>query len=460
MLASRFFKHCKALGAIVLLCAVAACSSGGGKKGPDPRSRDRDPTAVEKPEPQIDLGDKAQVPLKDGMTEEEAAQKIRVAILLPLSGNEGQTGRALLRAATMALFDAYDPRLVLLPFDTKADYSESERVAGLAVEAGADIVLGPLLGQNVTAAGNVLARAGIPVIGFSNDQSVAAPGRYIIGFIPEGEVDRVVDYAADTGLSRFAALLPEGLYGNRVRAAFGDAVADSGAHITAMESYPPDPNQVFDPVKRLGNYEERRKALKDEIAFLRSLRDDMTNEVAERLEEAEVLEPVPFDAVIVPEGGQLLRTVAPLLPYYEIDPNKVKLLGTGLWNDASILREPPLQNAWFAAPMPEKPDAFLTRYQETYGEPAPRLATIAYDAMALVAAMARDKSVDMDKRFSNERLTDPNGFMGIDGLFRFLPDGTNDRSLAILEVHYKGFKVVDAAPTSFPAFGYSLRSHR
>ena len=455
MLASRFFKHCKALGAIALLSLVAAC--GGGTPSPSPRTPAPESTA--RPEPQVDIGDGAQVPLKDGMTAEEAAQKIRVAILLPLSGNEGQTGQALLRAATMALFDAYDPRLVLLPFDTKADYSESERVAGLAVEAGADIVLGPLLGQNVTAAGDVLARAGIPMIGFSNDQRVAAPGRYIIGFMPEGEVDRVVDYAVDTGIRRFAALLPEGLYGDRVRSAYGDAVADSGARITAMESYPPNPDQVFEPVKRLGNYEERRKALRDEVRFLRSLNDDMTDEVANRLEAAEALEPVPFDAVIVPEGGELLRTVAPLLPYYEIDPNTVRILGTGLWNDPSILREPPLQNAWFAAPTPEKPDAFLARYADTYGQPAPRLATIAYDAMALVAALARDAGVAADKRFAPERLTDQYGFMGIDGLFRLLPDGTNERALAVLEVHRSGFKVVDAAPASFPAFGYSLRSH-
>ncbi|WP_262692388.1 penicillin-binding protein activator [Kordiimonas aestuarii] len=426
---------------------------------PEPRTRDS-ARVSERPEPQIDLGDKAQVPLKDGMTAEEAAQKIHIAILLPLSGNEGQTGRALLRAATMALFDAYDPRLVLLPFDTKADYTESERVAGLAVEAGADIVLGPLLGQNVTAAGTVLARAGIPMIGFSNDQSVAAPGRYIIGFIPEGEVDRVVDYAAETGLRRFAALLPEGLYGNRVRAAFGDAVADTGSRIAAMESYPPDPDQVFEPVKRLGRYEERKKALRDEVRYLRSLNDDMTDEVANRLEAAEALEPLPFDAVIVPEGGQLLRTLAPLLPYYEIDPNKVKLLGTGLWNDESILREPPLQNAWFAAPMPEKPAALLARYKATYGENAPRLATIAYDAMALVASLARDVGVPAEYRFSAERLTNPYGFVGTDGLFRFLTDGTNERTLAILEVHQKGFAVVDAAPAAFPSFGYSLRSHR
>lgn len=451
MVASRFFKQCKAFWAISLLVFVAAC----GGQTPAPSAR-TSPVPM-RPAPESDISESAEKQMPEELKTTDSADKIKIAILLPLSGAEGITGNALLRAATMALFDAYDPRLVMLPFDTKADYAESERAAAMAVEAGVDIVLGPLLGQNVTAAGNVLARAGIPMIGFSNDQSVAAPGRYIIGFMPESEVQRVVDYALEAGHSRFAALLPEGKYGDRVRMAFGEAVSFGGGRLTALESYPPDPEAVFEPVKRLGNYDERRQALRDEIRFLRSLNDDMTDEIANRLEAAEALDPVPFDAVIVPEGGELLRTVAPLLPYYEIDPNVVKLLGTGLWNDESILREPPLQNAWFAAPTPDAPIAFLDRYEKTYGEVAPRLASIAYDAMSLVAALARDETASRENRFSDERLTASFGFVGVDGLFRFLPDGTNERALAIVEVHRKGLQVIDPAPTAFPAFGYSLR---
>ena len=447
MAASKLIYGGKRLLAMGLLALATAC-------GP----------AVPKPEPRIltpvaksDTVPQDQTPLADRVTEDVVDSKIRVAILLPLSGPEAPTGRALLRAATMALFDAYDPRLVLLPFDTKADYSESERVARLAIDSGADIVLGPLLSANVTAAGTVLVPTGIPLIGFSNDQSVALPGRFIFGFTPENEVERVVDYAVDSGHMRFAALLPEGLYGNRVRAAFGETVSDDNATISAMESYPPDPNAVFDPVKRLANYDARKKALRDEINFLRNLRDDTTDEIAKRLDDAEELEPVDFDAVLVPEGGELLRTVAPLLPFYEVDPLKVKLLGTGLWNDTSLFREPSLQGAWFAAPMPEGPEAFRKRYSALYGEAAPRLASMAYDAMSLVAALARDDLKEGESRFSVARLTYPLGFSGVDGLFRLLPDGTNERALAVLELSRGGLKVVDAAPKAFPAFGYGFR---
>lgn len=396
------------------------------------------------------------------VTEEVDGEKIIVALLLPLSGSEAEIGQALLRSSTMALFDAYDPRLVLLPIDTKASAVGAESAAQRAIDEGASIVLGPLLAGNVSAAGKVLDGSNISLIGFSNDSTIAAAGRFIMGFMPELEVKRVVDYAVSIGLVEYAALVPDGRYGNRVREAFGDAVSGAGASVAAIENYPPDPEAVFEPVKRLSNYDSRRKEMRDEIRFLRALNDDVTDEIANELSKLEVLEGVSYDAVLLPEGGELLKTLGPLLPFYEIDPNKIKLLGTGLWNDDSLLREPPLQGAYFAAPDPVVPNAFLARYAATFGAEPPRITTLAYDAMALVALLAREESpVDENgnklSRFSAEVLMSETGFAGLDGLFRFLPDGTVERALAVLEVNRRGFKVVDAAPAAFPSFGYALR---
>jgi len=410
------------------------------------------------------------LPLADA-AEIKEADKIKVAIMLPLSGSEAATGKALMQAAVIALFDAYDPRLVLLPYDTKADPDETEMLAHRAVEEGVSIVLGPLLATNLQVAGEILEPAGIPLIGFSNDSRVAAPGRFIMGFLPETEVKRVVDHAVSKGLLEQAALIPDGRYGARVRAAFGDAISTAGGTIAAIENYPPDPDAVFEPVKKLSNYDERRKEMRDEIRFLRSLGDDLTDEIAAELSKSEVLEGITYDAVLLPEGGELLGTLAPLLPFYEIDPNKVKFLGTGLWSDPGLLREPPLQGAWFAAPHPEAPTAFLKRLEESFGTPPPRIATLAYDAMSLVAHLARgqgdvnqaenlelpNQTRNNTQLFSIALLMRETGFAGLDGLFRFLPDGTVERSLAVLEINRRGFIVEDPAPTAFPSFGYALR---
>lgn len=381
---------------------------------------------------------------------------VRVAIMLPLSGDKKDIGNALLGAASMALFDAYDPRITLLPFDTKANAEGATAAANAVLEADVDVVLGPLFSDSIKVVGPILAEENIVMIGFSSDRRVSGLGQFIMGFAPEDEVKRVMSYAVSEGHSKFAALIPIGLYGKRVSAALGDVLEMTKARMMAMEEYPPSADSVFEPVKRLSNYSARKRMRDDELRAMKAIDSDVPIDIIKELEKKEVLGEVNFTAVLVPEGGQLLRTIAPLLPYYEVDPSKVKFLGTGLWNDSSVLNEPPLEGAWFAAPEPDKPAEFMKKYEAIYGVKPPRIATLAYDAMALVALRTRHPVVE--ERFSVDALLDLRGFQGLDGLFRFKADGTVERSLAILEVAKKGFKVIDKAPHMFPRFGaYVIR---
>lgn len=473
-------KPCPSLNAGVALLAATLLASCGGapapiRQAPAPLETASSQTSEDAAFPDTDVAETKAL----DQDEEPNVGSVEVALMLPLSGPVAETGQALLRAATLALFDAYDPRIRLLPVDTKGDLEVTRIEAEKLATSGVSIVLGPLLAENVRLAGEVLTSANIPLVGFSNDSTVAASDVLIMGFLPETEVKRVADYAVSKGLTNFGALVPEGLYGERVQTALGDALVDAGGFVSAIESYPPDADALFEPVKRLAKYDERRQETRREVQYLRSLRDDLTNEIAARLEEAEVMEGVEFDAVIVPEGGALMRTLGPLLPYYEIDPNRVKLLGTGLWNNPALLGEPPLQGAWFAAPDPEAPTAFLARYESVYGGTAPRIATLAYDAISLVAVLAKEAvAIDSsnteiedgakevvaaatvgggDRRFDLSKLKRPEGFSGIDGVFRFLPDGTNERSLAILEINRQRLRVLDPALNGFPSFGYALK---
>ena len=396
----------------------------------------------------------------------DLSRRMTIAVLLPLSGSEEKTGKALLNAATMALFDASDPRLILLPIDTHGTQDGAQAAAQHAIDAGAAVVIGPLLGQNVKAAGDVLAAENITLISLSNDSSVAAPGRYIMGFLPENEVTRVVDYAVSEGKTRFAGLFPENRYGMRVRSSFGDAVADGNGVITAMQRYVQNSDAVFEPVQNLADYDARSRAQKREVRFLRDLQDDVTDEIANKIEQFEVIGDVSFEAVLVPEGGALLRTLAPLLPFYEVDIGQVQMMGTGLWYDKSLSREPPLRGAWFAAPDAKLgAQAFLQRYRDIFADQPPRIATLAYDAMGLVIHIAGQQSILMDETenvsskhwFGADYITQSAGFSGLDGLFRFHKNGLNERGLAVLEITSRGFRVKDPAPTSFPQFGYALR---
>lgn len=377
-------------------------------------------------------------------------EPVRVAIMLPLTGDEEGIGKALLGAASMALFDAYDPRITLLPFDTKASAEGAASALEAVLRADVDVVLGPLFSESIKVVGPLLAAENITMIGFSSDTRVASLGQFIMGFAPEEEVKRVMRYAVKKGHTSFAALVPKGLYGKRVLNALGSALESTGARLMAMEEYAPSADSVFDPVKNLANYASRKRIRDDELKAMEAIDSDVALDIIKELETKEVIGEVNYTAVLVPEGGELLRTIAPLLPYYEVDPAKVKLLGTGLWNDSSLLNEPPLQGAWFAAPEPKKPAEFMQKFEDLYGSKPPRIATLAYDAMALVVWRMRHPVAE--ERYSVDALLDPRGFHGIDGLFRFKSDGTVERSLAILEVNKQGFKVIDKAPRVFPRF--------
>jgi hypothetical protein len=196
----------------------------------------------------------------------------------------------------------------------------------------------------------------------------------------------------------------------------------------------------------MANYDVRRAALLAERQRLIA-QDDAASLAA--LEDVDTLGATGFDAVLLPEGGPRLLTIAPLFPFYDLDSAKIRLLGTNQWETAALASEPALHGGWYAAPPPSARLDFEVRFAETFGYAPPRLATLAYDAVALAGALAR---LPGGSGFTRETLTSPGGFRGVDGIFRFTADGANQRGLAVLEVTAAGAKLVDEAPASFAGY--------
>ena len=373
--------------------------------------------------------------------------RVNIALLLPLSGEGGDMGRALMDAAMMAFFESYDPRLDLTPYDTRGSKEGALQAAMTALNAGANVIIGPLFSDNVTAIRDMTSNAGVPVISFSNNVNVAGDGVYLMGFNPADEVRRIVSYATSQGMERFAILVPDTDYGDMVFDSFTDAIDATGASITAIEVYPRTPQEMFTPVRRLANYPARRNEYLAEENFLKGLDDDFGDELLENIKHMETIGDVNFDAVIVPEGGQLLRSLAPLLPFFEVDPNTVKFLGTGLWDDPSLVLEPPLQGGWFPSADVASSATFMARFKATYGYDAPRLSTIAYDAMSLVLHLARNPV--REERFTPATFKQAQGFKGVDGPFRIKENGVVERKLAIIEIGKKTLATIEKAEAGF-----------
>jgi len=338
--------------------------------------------------------------------------QVRVGLVLPLSaqGNAGVAAQSMKNAAEMALAEFKSPNVQLLVKDDGGTPQGAQAGAQQAINEGAEIIIGPLFAQSVSAVGQVARGRNIPVIAFSTDASVAARGVYLLSFLPETDVRRIVDFAVSRGKRSFAALLPDNAYGTVVEAAFQQEVSRRGGRVVALEKYPSDANRMAEAARRVSQAASQ------------------------------------VDSIFIPDGADAVPQVVQALAASGVNLKRVQLLGTGLWDDPRIFSTAALDGGWYAAPESTGFRNFSARYRARYGQDPVRTATLAYDAVALVAALVKTQG---PQRFSEQVLTNASGFAGIDGVFRFRPEGPNERGLAVLRVAPSGGQVISPAPHSF-----------
>jgi branched-chain amino acid transport system substrate-binding protein len=373
---------------------------------------------------------------------------VRVAIAVPLSGPAAGVGRDLLDAAQLALFDFRPENFELRVYDTAGNAVIAASAAQRAQQDGVSLFLGPLFADAVAATADAVRPAGIPIYAFSSDRLVAGDGVYVAGFFPEAQVARVVDFAARRGMFRFAVLVPNDAYGNRINTAVSESVVDAGGKVVDGRFYPPDNDGMTETVRSLARYDERAAELKTEMARLAGKDDPIAKLALERLATLDTFGDVGFEALILPEGGEQVLQLAPLLAFFDIDPASVKLLGLWIWDDPALGKEPSMLGAWFAAPPRASRLRFEESFRQAYGRAPDRLATLAYDGVALAAVLAQTAQPGVAP-FARDRLENMDGFAGVDGIFRLHANGEVQRGLSVLEVQRDGPQEIDPAPLSF-----------
>ncbi|AWN46264.1 ethanolamine utilization protein EutM [Methylobacterium terrae] len=341
---------------------------------------------------------------------------VKVALILPLSGPGAAVGAGLRNAATLALDESQSPDLKILVKDDRSTPEGAREAAAAALAEGAELVIGPLFAATVQSAAATARPAGKPVIAFSTDASVAARGVYLLSFLPQTEVDRIIDETTAAGRRSFVALIPETTYGSVVEAQFREAVARRGGRVVAIERYP-----AGNPAAAIGR-----------VASL-------------------IAGPAPqADALFLPDTPEGLAAAGAALTRAGFNPARVKPVGTAVWNDPRVFALPAFQGGWFAAADPAGFSGFSQRYRARFGSDPVRVATLAYDAVSLAAALNRQYG---SQRFADATLTNPSGFAGVDGTFRFRPEGTSDRTLAVFEIRGNGATIASPAPRALGPSG-------
>jgi ABC-type branched-subunit amino acid transport system substrate-binding protein len=335
------------------------------------------------------------------------AQRHRVALLVPMSGPNAGVGQSIANATTLALLDTKAEKVRITTYDTGLGAAAA---ANRALAEGNKLILGPLMAEDARAVGPIAARAGVPVISFSNDNSVAGNGVFLMGYNPAQSITRVVGYARGKGMSKFAALVPKGVYGERAGTAMLRAVESAGGTVVALETFDRAPASIAAAVKKL--------------------------QAASG-----------YEAVLIADSGRVAMQTAAQLRKTPAGAT-ARILGTELWNTESALAgDPAVRGAWFASVADGLYRQLGTKYRARFGAAPYRLSSLGYDAVLLTVRIAQDWKVGT--AFPKARLTDSGGFSGIDGAFRFGRDGVAERALEVSQVNAGTFQTIDAAPRGF-----------
>ena len=322
----------------------------------------------------------------------------RAALLLPLSGPQAAVGQSLRNAALLAMQELAPASLELNVYDTAKGSTAAFEAARAA---GAQLIIGPLFSADVQAIRGAAQAANLPVLALSSDAGIAGQNVYVMGFWPGAQVSRVSGFASSRGQRSLAALVPDDSYGQAVATALPP---QSIVRLPAAAA----PDQVTSALApNRGRYD----------ALL------ITADPAHAGADAAALQ---AQGLLTGQHGG------------------VQLLGPGLWDDPSAMRQPSLTGGWYAAPDPEAHRAFVSRYARAFGDQPVRIASLAYDATALAAVLA-----GRGWPYAPPYLTQSQGFDGIDGLFRLRPDGLAERGLAILQLTPTGPRIIDPAPARF-----------
>ncbi|MGH1376185.1 MAG: penicillin-binding protein activator [Alphaproteobacteria bacterium] len=362
---------------------------------------------------------------QNGLTPEVSGlPPVKVAILLPLSGQHARLGEAMLNAAQMALFDVGHNNFTLVPKDTKGTPQGAREAARGALQDGAKLVLGPVFSPSVKAARQVTQSANVNMIAFSTDWTLANSRTFLLSFLPFDQVERVVSYATHSGYNRIGLISPTDSYGDGVVSAYNAVAARQNLIYSRVERFSPNGTKLTPTMRKFSDYDARKAAGNVHGA--------------------------PFDAVLMPVGGAMARQIGSFLNHYDLPPRQVRRLGTGLMDDTSLASDKTLDGTWFAAPAPKPRQKFERRYHTLHYKKPPRIATLAYDATALAAILART-GLQRNNRaaFDHTSITNPNGFSGVDGIFRFRSDGIIERGLAILEYKKGKIIMIENAPRTF-----------
>lgn len=374
-------------------------------------------------------------------------KKIPVALFLPFSGKNKDLGFSLFNSATISLF-YNDPNGIidLFLFDSKDDPKDTEKVFKEIIDKKIKIVIGPIFSNSVEAIEKLAIQNNITVISLSNNQNLVNKtskegGIFVSGILPETQIEKIVNYSISQGKLNFAIIAPSNQYGKTITELFKRFVRAKQANFITSEFYDNNFKDLDRVVERTIN------------AFV--LPQNLRNNKNDKNLVINDYDRIYPQVILIPESGKIASKIIASIKKQNIHERPYQILGTSQWDDKSVY-DSNLIDAWFSAPENEKFSNLENFYYKKFDKFPPRIASIAYDMVALIAEIANQKQGQTPsfKDFIEFKNGDKNGYQGVDGTFRFLPNGLVQRNLSVLKISVTNqagnwFETIEKANDSF-----------
>ena len=355
----------------------------------------------------------------------------KIAMLLPLSGKMEALGQSMKKSAMLAIGDLNNNNLLVQFYDTKSTSSGALVAIENATKVKPHLIIGPVLSEEVSAISDTALSKNIPVISFSTSPLVLQNGIYSLGLLNEEQIDKIIKHATEIGRQNLAAVLPDNQSGINMLKLMMSSSKNYGIKLTKVGFYSPETMDFTKLVTQIAG-EEKVK------------RSQMKPEDFEKL--TEPLEPIvlDFDALIIPEHGNKLKSIASMFSYYDIAIPEILFMGTSIWANTNLSKETELYGATYPVMSFSRLTRFSQKYENMFEEKPNGLSIFAYDAIALASALSYK-----DRKQIKESITSIDGFYGMSGAFRIFDNGKNEHGLDIVKVTSRGPKVIEPAAKKF-----------
>ena len=377
--------------------------------------------------------------------EKYITKDIKIGLLLPLSGANSEIGDSLLKAAQLSLNKTQNKNINLFIRDTENINKNIISSYYELINEGVDIILGPLFSKNIELIKPISLDEEVIMISFSNNTDMKSKNTFISGLTPENEIKEVLEYALENGHNKFGVILPNNQYGYRSKKLIENLLSKNQGQLIKLVLYDSENPNFYKIAKLIADYDQRKLVLEKKLEELKKLDTLESNKNYKILKNKDTLGNLSFNSIYIgAENIKHLSMLASILPYYDVDPKEVLYIGNSLWSHNIALKEPALEKAIFPNINQITYKNFVTEYKDNFATKPHRISSLAYDLIGLISTLQKN-----NKDISISNITNKNGFIGSNGLFRFNEDGNIERSLSIFEIKDQKLKEIKKADLNF-----------